>query len=397
MTISATTIKNAKPKDKPYKLAAERGMFLLINPNNSKLWRLKYRIDGKEKLLALGAYPDVSLAQATEKRDEARRLIAQGIDPSAQRQASKQARIDSSANSFEVIALEWYEKEKGAWSEGYASKTRANLKKNLFPYIGKKPIADISAMDLLTTLKQIENRGCLATTTKCKSICSGVWRYAVITERAEHDITASLKGALKNAKTKHHASITNLAEVGGLMRAIDHYHGQEVTKLALKFIALTFVRSGELRTAEWSEIDIEKKEWKIPSEKMKMKVVHIVPLATQAITVLNALRQHTGDSKFLFPSILSKKQVMSENTLNTALRRIGYSKDQMTCHGFRSMASTILNESQKWHKDAIERQLAHGERDSVRAAYNYAEHLPERQKLMQAWADTLDQCSLPAK
>lgn len=388
MALTDTAIRKAKPREdgKARKLFDGGGLFLLVKPNGARYWRLKYRFHGKEKLLALGVYPDVSLKSARDKRDDARKQIAAGIDPSEARKAEKAAR--SSENSFEAIAREWWSKHKPNWSESHSSRIMLRLENDVFPWIGSKPIQDITPPELLTVLRRIENRGALETAHRIHQSCGQIFRYAIATLRAERDTAADLKGALPPTNQKHHASITDPKKIGELLRAIDNYQGQFITRCALQFAPLVFVRPGELRHAEWSEIDLDKAEWRIPAEKMKMKTVHIVPLSTQAVAILNEIKPLTGHSKYVFPSVRTLKRPMSENTVTAALRRLGYASGEMTGHGFRSMASTILNE-QGWHRDAIERQLAHMERDSVRAAYNYAEHLPERIKMMQAWSDYL--------
>ncbi|MEW8293626.1 MAG: integrase arm-type DNA-binding domain-containing protein [Candidatus Thiodiazotropha sp.] len=388
MALTDTAIRKAKPREdgKARKLFDGGGLFLLVKPNRARYWRLKYRFHGKEKLLALGVYPDVSLKSARDKRDDARKQIAAGIDPSEARKAEKAAR--SSENSFEAIAREWWSKHKPNWSESHSSRIMLRLENDVFPWIGSKPIQDITPPELLTVLRRVENRGALETAHRIHQSCGQIFRYAIATLRAERDTAADLKGALPPTNQKHHASITDPKLIGELLRAIDGYQGQFITRCALRLAPLTFVRPGELRHAEWSEIDLDKAEWRIPAEKMKMKTVHIVPLSTQAVAILNEIKPLTGHSKYVFPSVRTLKRPMSENTVTAALRRLGYASGEMTGHGFRSMASTILNE-QGWHRDAIERQLAHMERDSVRAAYNYAEHLPERIKMMQAWSDYL--------
>ncbi|MBW9265840.1 MAG: integrase arm-type DNA-binding domain-containing protein [Candidatus Thiodiazotropha sp. (ex. Lucinisca nassula)] len=387
MALTDTAIRNAKPHDKARKLFDGGGLFLLINPNGSKYWRFKYRFHGVEKLLALGVYPDVSLKSARDKRDAARQQIADGVDPSEARKAEKAAR--ASENSLEAVAREWWSGRVPNWSEGHASRVMLRLENDVFPWIGSKPIGDINPPELLTVLRRVEKRGALETAHRIHQSCGQIFRYAIATHRANRDPSADLKDALPPANPKHHASITDPKQIGELLRAIDGYQGQFVTRCALQLAPLVFVRPGELRHAEWSEIDLDMAEWRIPAEKMKMSTVHIVPLSTQAVAILIEIKPLTGYGKYVFPGIRSNKRPMSENTVTGALRRLGYASGEMTGHGFRSMASTVLNE-QGWHKDAIERQLAHMERNSIRAAYNYAEYLPERVKMMQAWADYLD-------
>ena len=395
MALTDVKIKNAKPNVKPdgtttsksYRMTDGKGLYLEVAPSGGKWWRLKYRFGGKEKRLSLGVYPDVSLKVARIKRDDLRKLVADGIDPSHTRKAEKQSTGDQ--NSFETVAREWHSKFSANWSESHSSRTIIRLEQNVFPWLGNKNINDITAPELLTALRRVENRGALETAHRVNQICGQVFRYGIATGRAERDPAADLKGALPPTKVKHHASITEPVKVGALMRAIQDFTGTIITATALKLSPLVFVRPGELRQAEWSEIDLDNAEWRIPPEKMKMRVVHIVPLSSQAIEVLKQIQPLTGRDKYVFPSNRTITRPMSDNTVNAALRRMGYTKDEMTAHGFRSMASTILNE-QGWNRDAIERQLAHSEKDGVRAAYNYAQHMPERKKMMQAWADYLD-------
>jgi integrase len=380
--------------NKSYKVTDERGLYLEVTPSGSKLWRFKYRIDGKEKLLSLGIYPDISLKEARASRDEFRKQVANGINPSDVRKAKKRSR--EGYDTFEFVAREWHEKFKHNWTDNHAHRTLARLEQNVFPWLGKNNISEITSPDLLTALRRVEERGALETAHRIKQICGQVFRYAIATGRAEHDITLALKEAIPPAKAKHHSTITDPREIGCLLRAIDGYEGMFITKCALKLAPLVFVRPGELRHAEWSEFDINKAEWRIPAEKMKMRSLHIVPLSSQALSVLAELSSFSGEGKYLFPSVRSKTRPMSNNTVNAALRRLGYQSDDMTGHGFRSMASTLLNEN-GWNKDAVERQLAHTERNNVRAAYNYAEYLLERKKMMQFWADYLDSLKIKAE
>lgn len=395
MPLTDPKVRNLKAGIKPdgtltsksYKVTDERGLYLEVTPKGGKRWRFKYRFENKEKLLSVGVYPDISLKQARERRDELRKQVADGIDPSESRKAKKLAK--AGMESFEFVAREWHSKHKRNWSESHASRTLTRLQNDVFPWLGKKNIAEIKPPELLQVLRRVENRGALETAHRIHQVCGQVFRYAVATGRAERDSAADLKGALPPAKPKHHASILDPQQIGELLRAINGYSGAFVTSCALRIAPLLFVRPGELRQAEWEEFDLDKAEWRIPAEKMKMKTLHIVPLSNQAISIIKELEPLTGSGRYLFPSIRTKTRPMSENTVNGALRRLGFSKDEMTGHGFRSMASTLLNE-QGWNRDAIERQLAHSERDGVRAAYNYAEYLPERVKMMQSWADYLD-------
>jgi len=396
MPLTVVQVKNAKPKEKPYKLADERGLYLLVNPNNSKLWKLKYRFAGIEKKLSLGAYPQVSLSDAREAREEARKQLTNNIDPGVLKNSIKRSTKLAAENSFESIAREWHAKFTPKWTKEHGERILIRLEQNIFPWIGKRPITEVTAPEILSALRRVENRGAIETAHRISQICGQVFRYAIVTGRAERNPTADLRGALAPVKQKHHASITDPVEIGKLLRAIYDYRGSFVTRCALQLAPLFFVRPGELRHAEWNEFDFEKAEWRIPAEKMKMRVQHLVPLCTQAMTILQELHAYTGEGKYLFPSVRSSKRPMSENTVLAALRRLGYTTDEMTGHGFRSMASTLLNEN-GWNRDAIERQLAHAERNNIRAAYNYAEYLPERRNMMQWWADHLEKLMINKK
>lgn len=387
MTLSDTAIRNAKPREKPYKLSDGRGLFLLV-AGEKRWWRFKYRFQGREKLLSLGVYPDVPLKAARDRRDEARRQLANGIDPSAARKAMKDAQ-SATVDSFEVVAREWIGNKATKWAPGHESKIRRRLERDVFPYLGSVPVAAVDAPAILKMARRIESRGTLETAHRAVQNCGQVIRYAIATGRASQDPTPSLRGALPPPRETHYASITDPRAIGALLRAIDGYQGSEVTRLALRLAPLVFVRPGELRKAEWSEIDLDGAEWRIPAERMKMRQAHVVPLSTQAIAVLRDLQERTGRGRYVFPGVRGRDRYMSENTVNAALRRLGYGKTDLTGHGFRSMASTLLNE-QGWKPDAIERQLAHGERNAIRAAYNFAEYLPERRAMMQAWATYLD-------
>jgi integrase len=389
MALNAIKINTAKPKDKDYKLADEKGLFLLVKTNGSKYWRFKYRFNGKEKLLALGVYPDVSLADARDRRDNARKQLANGADPGLVKSMNKQAVRAAAENSFEAVAREWHAKYSSKWTEDHGKRILIRLEKDIFPWLGSTPINEIVPPKLLAVLRRIESRGAVETAHRAHQNCSQIFRYAIATGRAERDSAADLRGALQPVKSKHHASITDPKEIAKLMKAIHDYKGFIITKCALKLAPLVFVRPGELRKAEWSEINFETAEWRIPASKMKMRVLHLVPLSRQAIEILKEIQPLTGHRKYVFPGVQDPNRPMSENTVTGALRRLGYTGEEMTGHGFRSMACTILNE-QGWNKDAIERQLAHAERNNVRAAYNYAEHLPERRRMMQEWADYLE-------
>lgn len=387
MSLTNAQVKSLKAKDRLYKISDEKGLVLEITSKGSKRWRLRYRFGGKEKLLSLGIYPDVSLKEARRKRDELRGQLAEGRDPSALRKAQKNNQ--GSLNSFEIIGREWLERQKKVWSNKTAIRNTNLLINRVFPYIGSLSIEQIKPKDLLAVLRRIEEQGFIESAHRARQLSGQIFRYAIAIDKAEFDISASLRGALQPVVTKHHPTITNPKEIGALLRTIDGYTGSFQVKSALQLAPLVFVRSGELRQAEWSEFDFDKAEWRIPADKMKIPTPHIVPLSKQAIAILKELHLLNGTQRYLFSSLRSSSRPMSNNTVNAALRRLGYSKEEMTGHGFRSMASTILNE-QGWNRDAIERQLAHQERNSIRAAYNYTEYLPERKKMMQAWADYLD-------
>lgn len=385
--LTPSAVSNAKPQASAYKLADERGMYLLVKPDGARWWRFDYRrpTTKKRNTLSLGVFPDVSLKQARERREEARKLLADGIDPGDKRKAESTA----DADTLEAVAREWYAKHSPNWAAGHGDKIIRRLERDVFAWIGNKPIASLTAPDVLAVLRRIDSRGARETAHRAHQNIGQVFRYAIATGRASNDPTPSLRGAIPPAQAKHFASITNPDRIGELLRAIDAYTGYYVTRNALQLAPLVFVRPGELRAAEWPEIDLDKREWRIPAERMKMRTPHIVPLSMQAVAILRELQPLTGNGRLVFPSLRTRERAMSENTVNAALRRLGYDGDTMTGHGFRSMASTLLNE-QGWNRDAIERQLAHAERDAIRAAYNYAEHLPERRKMMQAWADFLD-------
>ena len=385
MSLTELAIRAAKPHAKPYKVYDEKGLFLLVRPNGSRLWRFKYSHGGVEKLLSLGAYPDVALKRARAKRDEARALVADTVDPSAKRKAERSARTET----FAALAEEWLETKKATLTQSTWQRDRDQLVKLVGPYLGNRPIADLEAPELLEVLKRLEKRGTRDTAHRVRAVCGRVFRYAIATGRAKRDVSADLKGALAPKGTHSYAAITDPAKVGQLMRAIADYDGQRTTHAALRLAAYLFVRPGELRGAQWEEIDLDNAEWRIPAERMKMREQHIVPLSRQAVTIFQELQALTGDSRYVFPAIGPGARPISENTLGAALRRLGYSSEEMTAHGFRTLASTLLNE-QGWHPDLIELQLAHKERNKVRAAYNRAQRLAERREMMQAWSDYLD-------
>lgn len=382
-------IRKAGLQESPYKLADGRGMYLLVS-SAGKYWRLDYRVDAKRKTLALGCYPDISLAKARERREEARQQIANGIDPALVRKAQKQATGERIANSFEVIAREWYGKHATKWVSGHGDKIIRRFERDIFPWHGDKPILDITPKELLATLRRIENRGAIETAHRALQNCGQVFRYAIATGRAERDISADLRGALQPVTKGHHAAITDSKQIGGLLRAIDGYQGSFVTRCALQLAPLWFVRPGELRQAEWIEFDFEAALWTIPANRMKMKESLIVPLATQALTVLQNLFALTGSGRYVFPSARTQARPMSNNAVLSSLRRMGYKTDEMTGHGFRAMARTVLDEVLQIRPDIIEHQLAHAVKDPNGRAYNRTTHLEERRRMMQVWADYLD-------
>ena len=395
MSLTDTAIRNSKPKDKPLRLSDERGLYLLINPNGSRWWRFDYRFHGIRKTLSMGVYPDVPLKLARERRDEARSLLAAGADPGAQRKAEKRANAEAGGNTFEALAREWMATRGKEWTASYASKTKSALERHVFPSVGAKPITEITAPDLLALLRAIETRGTVDMAHRVQQHCGGIFRFAIATGRATTDPVPSLRGALSTVKKEHYAALTDPTEYAELLRAIDNYRGEATTKAAMQLLALTFQRTKEVRFAEWSQFDFDQALWRIPAEIMKMREAHIVPLSRQAIEVLKGIQALTGKGRLAFPSSTSRERPISENTVVYALARMGY-KGRMTGHGFRSVASTLLNE-QGFRSDLIERQLAHAEKNAVRAAYNRAEYLTERVKMMQDWADYLDKIKAGAE
>ena len=395
--LSDVQVRNAKPKEKDFKLSDGQGLYLLVTTTGGKLWRLDYSFAGKRKTLALASYPAVSLADARQRRDDAKKLLANGVDPGAIRKAQKAATVAETENSFEVVAREWHGKFSGTWSDCHAETTMGRLQLDVFPVMGARPIAEIKAPELLAMLRRIESRGALETAHRVRTICGQVFRYAVATGRAERDPAADLKGALPPYKKSHLAAITDPKEVAPLLRAIDDYKGSFVVKSALQLAPLVFVRPGELRQAEWAEIDLDTAEWNIPAERMKMKQPHLVPLSKRAVDILRELKALTGNSRYVFPSGRSFHRPMSNNAINAALRRMGFDKDEMTGHGFRAMARTILDEVLQIRPDYIEHQLAHAVKDPNGRAYNRTAHLAERRKMMQSWANYLEGLKSGAK
>ena len=377
------TLKALRPRAKLYRVADAHGLCIELHPSGARYWRLRYRLDGKEKMLSLGVYPEVNLITARKRRDQTRALIASGTDPSAQRQADKRA----DALTFETVAREWLARREV--SEATASKDRWLIEEHALPVLGAKPMASITAADVLAMLQDLERRELLETARRLRAKVSAVFRHGIATLRAQGDPTQALRGAIKSPKVKHHAAITDPRQLGDLLRALHGYRGGFVVASALKLAPLLFVRPGELRHAEWAEIDMDAATWCIPAHKMKMRASHIVPLSSQAIALLRDLHALTGRGRYVFPNPRSVQRPMSENAITPALRALGYDGDTMTAHGFRSTASTLLHE-QGYPSDVIERQLAHKEANAVKDAYNRAQHLPERIKMMQAWADYLD-------
>ncbi len=393
MALTDTAIRSAKAREKEYKLADSGGLYLLVTPPGGKLWRVKFRADGKERKLSLGSYPEISLADARQARDAARSQLAKGADPSREKQRQKiQAKL-SADNTFAAVAAEYCDKRKRDGEKRWVASTVVRsefLLSRLNASIGHLPIADIEPADVLAAVRKIETRGKLESAKRTLQLAGAVFRYAVATARLGSDPTRDLRGALTAPTVTHYGAITDAKGVGELLRTIDDYEGSGITKLALQIAPHVFVRPGELRHAEWSEIDLDGALWTIPAGKMKMRKAHNVPLSRQTVALFREAYRHTGPSGFVFPSIRTRARPMSENTINGALRRLGYTSDEMTAHGFRAMASTLLNECGKWHPDAIERALAHGDSDKVRAAYHRGAHWQERVEMAQWWSDYLD-------
>jgi len=391
MRLTSARVKNAKRGQRPQKISDDGGLHLLVSSQGSKLWRWAYRHAGKQKTLALGVYPSVSLAEARTRRDDARRLLANGTDPSTIRKREKQAAKTAVANNFRAIAEELVDKLR---REGRAPVTLAKKEWLLdfaYPAFGSRPITEITAADLLALVREIEARGNYETAKRLRATCGSVFRYAIATGRAERDPSSDLRGALISHQVSHRATIVEPAHIGALLRAIDGFEGQPTTQAALRLAPHLFVRPGELRQAEWAEFDLEGAVWSIPAAKMKMRRPHRVPLSRQSLGIIHELRELTGSGRWLFPSLRTNTRPISENTLNAALRRLGYSSEEMTTHGFRAMAATRLNEMGRWNPDAIERQLAHQEANAVRRAYMHgADYWTERVQMMQAWSDYLD-------
>lgn len=389
--LTVLQIKQASPQAKPYKLVDGGGLYLLITPLGAKYWRYDYRFTGKRKTLALGVYPEISLKDARDLHLEARRKLSNGIDPSDSRKVEKQTRNLAAADSFEAIAREWFVAKIGTRSESHRTRTLRALEKDLFPPLGNRPISSITAPVLLAALRKIEGRGAIETAHRAKQTAGQIFRYAVATGRADRDVSTDLKGALKEAKETHLAAITIPEEVGQLLVAIDGFRGSHVVRAALQISPLLFQRPGEIRQMEWTEIHWEEKRWELPATKMKMRQPHIIPLSTQALAVLRDIQRLTGRGRYVFPSARGGSRPLSENGVRTALRTLGYDNETMTPHGFRAMARTILDEVLGFRVDWIEHQLAHAVKDTNGRAYNRTAHLEGRAKMMQEWADYLDQ------
>jgi len=389
MPLTDVSIRNAKAGDKTVRLFDERGLYLEISPSGGKWWRLKYRFEGKEKRLSLGVYPDVGLKEARERRDVARKLVADGVDPSENRKAQKLAKADRAANSFEVLTREWFAKYASTWVDYHGDRILKRFERDIFPWIGERPIADIKAQELLSVIRRIEERGAVETAHRALSNCGQVFRYAVATGRADRDPSGDLRGALAPAKGEHFAATTDPKRVGEILRAMDGYEGTLIVRCALRLAPLVFVRPGELRKAEWAEVDLDAAEWRYFV--IKTQTHHIVPLCSQALETLRELKPLTGQGRYVFPSARSSARPMSNNAVLAAMRRMGIGKEEMCGHGFRAVARTILDEVLGVRPDFIEHQLAHAVRDPNGRAYNRTAHLPERRVMMQQWGDYLDQ------
>jgi integrase len=390
MSLTAIQVQNAKGRPKPYKLHDERGLYLLIKPNGGKYWRFKYRFEGKEKLLSVGTYPDTDLKTARQRRDESRRAVEAGFDPSQERKTDRQKRKVSRKNTFKAMADEWLSKQQGRWSDGSQKSVKRSLENNVTPYIGEKPVTEVSKSDVMDIIRRIECRESVSTAIRVRQRMAEVFRYAIGTDRAFRNPASEIdKAILQKPKRTKHFSVIGKQEIPDFLKKLDAYDGEKTTRLALRLLLLTFVRTKELRMAEWQEFDLDKAVWVVPAERMKKRRALVVPLSFQALDVLKDLQSKTGGGRYVLPS-RDKKGFMSENTILYAIYRMGY-HSRMTGHGVRALASTLLNEM-GFRPDVIERQLAHEEVNEVRAAYNRAEYLDERKKMMQHWADYLDGC-----
>ncbi|HEL9749548.1 TPA: tyrosine-type recombinase/integrase [Klebsiella pneumoniae] len=384
MKLTARQVDTSKPKDKPYKLSDGGGLYLLVNPNGSRYWRLKYRVAGKEKLLALGVYPDVTLAEARQKRADAKKVLAAGGDPGQEKQEEKQAKEQAVANSFERLAMEWHTHKSTSWSEGYAEHLLMYLKKDIFPFIGQKAITDISQVEMLNVLRKMEQRGVLDKLKKTRQACRQIFTYAIITGRAEHNPVSDLAGALKSPKQQHYPHLL-VDQIPDFLRALSEYSGSTITRNATRLLMLTGIRTIELRASEWVDIDFDKDIWNIPAERMKMRRPHLVPLSRQVRELLEEIHQLTGRGKYVFPGRNDAGKPMSEASINQVIKRIGYD-GKATGHGFRHTMSTILHE-QGYNTAWIETQLAHVDKNSIRGTYNHAQYLDGRREMLQWYAD----------
>ncbi|MDM3871820.1 integrase arm-type DNA-binding domain-containing protein [Porticoccus sp. W117] len=396
MALTDTKIRSLKPRDKKVKVSDGRGLQLHVMPNGGKYWKYAYRFAGKQKELALGVYPDVSLKDARNRRDEARKQVAKGVNPQDVRRAMRHAGIEANANSFKVVALEWFDKKMSDKSKSHRDRTLRALQKDIFPYIGHRPISQVSSSELLRVLRKIENRGAIETAKRARQTCGQIFRYAIITDRAENDPAAPLVDALLPAQKRHLAAITEPDEVGKLLLAIDGFQGTSTVKAALRLSPLLFCRPGELRHMEWVEINFNDAIWEIPAEKMKMKEPHIVPLSNQSLEIIEEQKLLNCRGRYVFPSARGASRPLSENGVRTALRTMGYDNNTMTPHGFRAMARTLLDEVLEERVDWIEHQLSHAVKDSLGRAYNRTTHLKQRKKMMQKWANYLDSLKVAA-
>jgi len=389
MPLSTREIASAKPREKAFKLFDGHGLHVEVFPTGSKRWRVKYRFNSVEKKLSLGCYPEISLAEAREQCDDARQLLRKGIDPSLHKRAQKSKDGDAPAPTFGMLVDEYLQAQAHQLSPNTLERNKRIFDQQLKPWLKDRPITAITAGELLTTLRVTEDRGKLETVGRARNLASAVFRFGIASARCTADPARDLAGALKTPVSNRRAALTDPKKIGGLLRAIDCYGGQPVTRAALKLSPYLFCRPGELRHAEWSEIDLDSALWRIPPEKTKMRDEHVIPLSSQSVEILRNIRPLTKSSRYVFPGARSLARPLSENTINAALRSLGFEKDQMSAHGFRAMASTVLNE-QGYSPDLIEKQLAHTERNKVRAAYNRASYLDQRRRMMQEWADFLD-------
>lgn len=397
MALTDTQLRNAQPKEKPYRLSDSKGLYAEIQPNGSIYWRLKYRFAGKEKRLAIGVYPRVSLKAARKACDLAKDQLEQGIDPSQAKRAKKFEQVEAHTNNLEAIAREWHQQQAHKWSVSYTDKVLRSIERDLFPYVGTLPLDQITPPQLLAVFRRVESRGAAESAHRLKQTTGQIFRYAVATGRAQRDITPDLKGALVTPKKQHFPAITDPAKVGRMLNMLDSYEGTATVRAALKLAPLVFVRPKELRQAEWQEISLDKAEWRIPGSKMKMGEDHIVPLSKQAIEILEEQKLLTGHwSGYVFPSARSPRRPMSDNAILSAFRNMGISKEEMTGHGFRAMARTLLDEVLGERVELIEHQLAHAVKDSLGRAYNRTTHITQRKAMMQRWADYLDHLKIQA-